>query len=71
MSWSNKTRNLATFGDEEILTPDLHTILVGADEDQILLYQEAGDLWTEKSAVASSFSNKSLATTSWTNKTRL
>lgn len=70
MSWTNKTRNLATFDDEEILTPDLHTILVGADEDQILLYQLAGDLWDNRAKNTSSYTNKSLSATSWTNKTK-
>lgn len=70
MSWTNKARNLATFEDEEILTPDLHTILVGSDEDQILLYQEAGDLWNNKAKIVSAFTNKTLVSTSWTNKTK-
>jgi hypothetical protein len=35
--------------DEEIHTPDGHQILVGADEDKVLLYQEAFINWDLKS----------------------
>lgn len=54
-TWSNKPRNPASITDEEILTPDLQEILVGADEDQVLLYQEGSSIWSNKSAIISSF----------------
>ena len=45
MTWINKTRIEQQGNDEEILTPDGQQILVGALEDQVLLYQLAFNNW--------------------------
>lgn len=48
MSWIHKVKVPQQEEGGEILTPDLHQILVGADEDQVLLYQDEFNNWTEK-----------------------
>ena len=45
MSWLKKARINQDGEDEEILTPDGHQILVGAAEDQVLLYQVGFNNW--------------------------
>ena len=48
MAWNNKVKGPQSGDDEEILTPDLQQILVGASEDQVLLYQVAFSNWNNK-----------------------
>ena len=45
MSWQKKVRINQDGNDEEILTPDSLQILVGAAEDQVLLYQVGFNNW--------------------------
>lgn len=57
-SWTNKTRIPSESDQEEILTPDSDTILVGSSEDEVLIYQAAVSLWTLKSLISGSWSNQ-------------
>ena len=52
MTWSKKSKVQQSGGDEEIRTPDGQQILVGAAEDQVLLYQIAFNNWLLKSKTA-------------------
>jgi hypothetical protein len=45
MSWSNETKIPSRTDRGRILTPDGDQILVGQDEDLVLIYQEDRDLW--------------------------
>lgn len=49
MSWLIKTKVQQSGNDEKILTPDGIEILVGALEDQVLLYQRLFSNWGVKS----------------------
>jgi hypothetical protein len=59
MAWSNKTKVSSTIERGRILTPDGNQILLGADEDLVLIYQSQDDYWSNKSKTTSSWSNKS------------
>jgi hypothetical protein len=48
MSWSNKDKSPDRIDRGRLLTPDGNQILVGPNEDEILIYQEETDLWTRK-----------------------
>ena len=48
MSWQIKAKVPQSGDDEEIRTPDGQQIMVGAAEDQILLYQIAFNNWLKK-----------------------
>lgn len=48
MSYRLKTKIPQKGSDERILTPDLFEILVGENEDQILLYQRDFSFWNLK-----------------------
>lgn len=52
MSWLTKTKVQQSGNDEKILTPDGIEILVGALEDQVLLYQRLFSNWGVKSKTA-------------------
>lgn len=62
MSWTIKNKVFQDGSDEPILTPDGQTILVGALEDQILLYQLTFNNWALKTRNAIG---------SWLNKTKI
>jgi len=51
MSWETKIKIEQQGDDEEIHTPDGSQILVGVDEDQVLLYQEGFNNWELKAKV--------------------
>ena len=51
MSWTLKTKIEQQEDDLEIVTPDNHQILVGASEDQILLYQDGYSNWSLKARI--------------------
>lgn len=51
MAWVNKTKVPQNGNDEDILTPDLKQVLVGANEDQVLIYQVAFTNWSLKAKV--------------------
>lgn len=51
MSWSTKTKVNQSDSESRLLTPDGQEILVGADEDEILLLWEAYSYWNLKSRV--------------------
>jgi hypothetical protein len=51
MSWTVKTKVQQFGGDEEIRTPDGLQILVGALEDQVLLYQRIFNNWGLKTLI--------------------
>ena len=73
MSWQKKTRINQDGGDEEILTPDGHQIMVGASQDQVLLYQLAFNNWglkTRTEQVAWALKTKTLQP-SWNLKTKI
>lgn len=53
MSWSNKKKTNQDGSDEYIYTPDFERILVGENEDQPLLWQEAFNNWTLKTKTES------------------
>lgn len=48
MSWSNKEKVPQSFDEGDIVTPDLFQILVGAAEDLILVFRNAGSNWSNK-----------------------
>jgi hypothetical protein len=48
MPWTIKSKIPQSGEDEPILTPDGYNILVGEAEDQILLYQNAFENWSNK-----------------------
>jgi hypothetical protein len=52
MSWQIKAKVPQSGDDEEIRTPDGQQIMVGAAEDQILLYQIAFNNWSIKTKTA-------------------
>lgn len=58
-SWTNKPKTQTELGIEYILTPDGERILVGASEDQPLIYQIASSLWSLKNKLESVWGNMS------------
>ncbi len=72
MAWEVKTKIPQQGDDEEILTPDGQQILVGASEDQVLLYQIAFSNWGLKSKQAGGNWNlKGKQTGNWSLKTKI
>jgi len=61
--WTDKTKTSASLSRGRLLTPDGNQILVGSSEDEVLIYQEYTDLWTNKS--------KTDESGDWTNKTKV
>ena len=45
MSWTVITKIEQSEEEREIQTPDLFQILVGANEDEVLIYQDAFNNW--------------------------
>lgn len=48
MSWTNKERIPAQIDRGRLLSPNGDQILLGSAEDEVLIYQEETDLWTNK-----------------------
>lgn len=46
--WTNKTKTLSKDERGRLLTPDSSQILVGASEDEVLIYQQEESFWTNK-----------------------
>ncbi len=57
--WTNKTKDSSTIERGRILTPDGNQILLGADEDLVLIYQTRSDYWQRTLKQSSVWSNKS------------
>ena len=71
MAWSNKSKVSSTIERGKILTPDGNQILLGVDEELILIYQSQGDYWQEISKTTSTpWVNQSKTTQSWSNKSK-
>lgn len=73
MAWRTKNRVQQDGGDEEIRTPDNQQILVGAVEDQVLLYQVAFENWGLKTRTnQSGWGLKTkVEQAGWVNKTKI
>ena len=70
MAWSNKSKVSSTIERGKILTPDGNQILLGVDEELILIYQSQGDYWERTTKQSSVWSNKSKVSSSWYNKSK-
>lgn len=60
MSFTNKTKVINEEVDLEITTPDGQQILVGADEDEVLIYYDGIDNFSRGSKNSESWTNKSV-----------
>lgn len=71
MAWTNKSKTSALLQRGRLLTPDGNQILVGSSVDEVLIYQEFGDSYSEKGKTVGSWSKKSKTVGSWSNKNKI
>lgn len=58
MSWTNKSKTRQQEDDGKILTPDGYDIVVGENEDEVLIYSEGFNNWGQGSKTPGSWSLK-------------
>lgn len=71
MSWNLPSKIASSELEKEILTPDLFQILVGENEDQILIYEEGFDHWNLKAKTESAWGLKSKDSATWSLKNKV
>lgn len=71
MSWELTPKIPSRVPDGEILTPDQQQILVGENEDKVLIYEQGFDRWTLRQKGSDSWNLKSKGSASWNLKSKV
>ncbi len=61
-TWAQSSKVINEVANSEILTPDGQQILVGSSEDEVLIYAEGYDNWSEDSKNSDSWTNRTKIT---------